>query len=475
MIVGKQVMMVTPKAAVGVSVAVVALLLLGMSKFSFGSGSNASPGTGVREVRNVTLSAGSGGDADSSSAAAPPKLPPIQGLLQWANGSWMRVVTAPTGCEPFPAVRSVAVACPSASNLCSTGEATLVIQVAEGLTPVEGRSSRCRVKSIAASSVSMRHFEVVLTGCNCSDRGGQSSPDSAATFGSTAVEHVDFLLKTDIGALPPPVCFASIGDWGAPHEPMLKVAAALSSFAEKNMYKFIISTGDNFYPTGVKSASDGQFQKAFEQPFKAPALRNVRWFISLGNHDQWGWSGQVEYGKTHARWYLPAKSYWSRVPLSGGVEAEIITLDTYGRDLKRQLALLQQRLESASTDSNILKIVLNHAPIFSGSMHGQQPGTKQLRAQLKPIIDKYRAHMYLNGDDHTLEVHRSQSTDYFVTGAGGGSAKYTSSKLPETQWYAAGGVWGFMHHCFDGKVVRTTLIDEAGKELYTHETPMQNE
>ena len=51
--------------------------------------------------------------------------------------------------------------------------------------------------------------------------------------------------------------FLALGDWGDsfywdPDSPQLQVAAAMNDWASVNQARFILTTGDNFYPDGVR-------------------------------------------------------------------------------------------------------------------------------------------------------------------------------------------------------------------------------
>ncbi len=62
------------------------------------------------------------------------------------------------------------------------------------------------------------------------------------------------------GNTEPILTFAVLGDWGLAGDNMQKsVASAMSDWVEQNNASFVIGTGDNFYPIGVASVDDPQF------------------------------------------------------------------------------------------------------------------------------------------------------------------------------------------------------------------------
>jgi hypothetical protein len=65
---------------------------------------------------------------------------------------------------------------------------------------------------------------------------------------------------------------------------------------------FIVSTGDNFYPSGVASVQDPLWKRSFEDVYTAFSLQE-EWYPVLGNHDYDGDAqAQIEYSRISRRW-----------------------------------------------------------------------------------------------------------------------------------------------------------------------------
>jgi hypothetical protein len=77
------------------------------------------------------------------------------------------------------------------------------------------------------------------------------------------------------------VRFAVIGDNGTGETPEYEVAGQMERFREVVKYDFVVMDGDNIY--GGHKASD--FQRKFEQPFKPLLDAGIKFYSSLGNHD----------------------------------------------------------------------------------------------------------------------------------------------------------------------------------------------
>ncbi|KAF4368458.1 hypothetical protein F8388_018582 [Cannabis sativa] len=82
-----------------------------------------------------------------------------------------------------------------------------------------------------------------------------------------------------------------LGDWGRRgHYNQSQVAYQMGIIGEKLDIDFVISTGDNFYESGLKGVDDPAFQESFTNIYTAPSLQKP-WYTVLGNHD---YRGDVE-------------------------------------------------------------------------------------------------------------------------------------------------------------------------------------
>ncbi|CUE82493.1 tartrate-resistant acid phosphatase type 5, putative [Bodo saltans] len=309
----------------------------------------------------------------------------------------------------------------------------------------------------------------------------QSQPSSQQQSPSSASSSKQQQKKSSTGPTPPEVCFITIGDWGGDIPEKRWVAETLTKIVQRRMVKFIISTGDNFYPTGVQSVNDKLFLDIFEKPYRDVGLQRIRWFIIAGNHDQWGLPPQKEYSLEHPRWYFPSFHYNESIPLYRDVRKssretiELAVLNTAGREMWQQCDMLddffahvEERHGGYLHDmSRHWRMVANHEPLYSGVFF----------FFFLPYMQQSLVHAYFNGDDHFLEVHRSQGTDYFVSGAGGGTAMYyvveETPKTAKFQLKAATHetITGFMLHCIKDDVMITTLVDGAtGEAVFIYKT-----
>jgi predicted MPP superfamily phosphohydrolase len=104
--------------------------------------------------------------------------------------------------------------------------------------------------------------------------------------------------------------FLVLGDWGRNGEYFQKdVALQMSKAAATIDSQFVITVGDNFYPTGVQSTQDPQWKASFEDVYSSYHLQ-APWYVVLGNHDYYGnIQAQIDYSKISRRWNLPSNYY----------------------------------------------------------------------------------------------------------------------------------------------------------------------
>ena len=75
-----------------------------------------------------------------------------------------------------------------------------------------------------------------------------------------------------------------IGDWGRRGDGQTDTANLMLHLARAHRPDMIVSTGDNFYPTGLRGPKDTEnFNKSFREPYAD--LIDIPWHAVLGNHD----------------------------------------------------------------------------------------------------------------------------------------------------------------------------------------------
>ena len=195
------------------------------------------------------------------------------------------------------------------------------------------------------------------------------------------------------------VRFAVIGDSGTGDSAQYEVARQMEIYRETVKFDVVLMLGDNLY--GGDSPRD--YQRKFEEPYKALLDAGVKFYASLGNHDS-----------ANERFYKPFNMNGQRYYSFKLGNATVFALDSTYMD-STQLAWLTKGLESASTP---WKICFFHHPLYSdGKFHGAD---LDLRTQLAPVFKKEGVGLVLSGHEHVYErIRPKDDTYYFVLGNSG--------------------------------------------------------
>lgn len=204
------------------------------------------------------------------------------------------------------------------------------------------------------------------------------------------------------------VHFAVIGDSGTGSSSQTQIANRLTAMRATFPFDIVLMMGDNLY--GGNGPRD--YAKKFEVPYKALLAANVKFYATLGNHDD-----------ASERLYKPfnmnGQKYYTFKPPNASVR--FFSLDSNYMD-KEQLAWLEKELAASKSD---WKIMFFHHPLYSsGATHGSETA---LRDQIEPLFVKYDVDVVFTGHDHFYERIKPQKGIYhFVSG---GAAKVRKGDL----------------------------------------------
>src|SRR5829696_7314603 len=98
---------------------------------------------------------------------------------------------------------------------------------------------------------------------------------AAVSFAALAAQDITLPNKPDS------LKFAIIGDSGTGSKTQYSVAERLVASRAKFSYEFVLMMGDNLYI----GSDEKDFKKAFETPYKPLLDAGVKFYASLGNHD----------------------------------------------------------------------------------------------------------------------------------------------------------------------------------------------
>jgi predicted phosphodiesterase len=196
------------------------------------------------------------------------------------------------------------------------------------------------------------------------------------------------------------VRFAAIGDMGNGEPAQYDVAQRMVKVRETFPFDTVIMLGDNIYG-GSKPAD---FERKFAVPYKPLMDAGVKFYASLGNHDN-----------TNERFYKPFNMNGENYYTYKKGNVRFFALDSNYMDPK-QLAWLEGQLKDAGNGD--WKICYFHHPLYSSArFHGP---SKDLRQLLEPLFVKYGVDVVFFGHDHVYErIHPQQGIYYFLEGASG--------------------------------------------------------
>jgi hypothetical protein len=231
------------------------------------------------------------------------------------------------------------------------------------------------------------------------------------------------------------VKFAVIGDTGTGDQHQLDVARQIATYRGKFPFDFVIMMGDNLY--GSNGPKD--YEKKFALPYRPLTDAGVKFYASLGNHDD-----------PSERFYKPfnmgGERYYSFKPANSSVR--FFALDSNYMDDK-QLSWLDTQLAGSGSDWKIC--FFHHPPYSSGEAHGSDT---TLRAQVEPVFLKYGVNVVFTGHEHFYErIKPQKGIAYFIAGS---SAKLRAGNIAPSTIEDKGFDQGYTF----------MLVEVAGDDLY---------
>ena len=204
------------------------------------------------------------------------------------------------------------------------------------------------------------------------------------------------------------VRFGVIGDTGTGGSAQYAIAKLLSDARARFDYEFVIMLGDNMY--GGESPSD--FVRKFERPYGPILNAGVKFYATLGNHDE------------------PAQRYYKLFNMDGNRyykfrkgDVEFFVLDsTY-----MTTAQVNWVKDAVQRSDAKWKIPYFHHPLYSsGEKHGSEA---DLRTLLEPLFLENGVDVVFAGHEHFYERLKPQKGIYYFTA--GGSAKLRKGNIAD--------------------------------------------
>jgi hypothetical protein len=241
------------------------------------------------------------------------------------------------------------------------------------------------------------------------------------------------------------VRMAVIGDMGTGGTAQYAVSQRMATAHTTFPFDFVIMLGDNIY--GGSTPKD--FEQKFSIPYKPLLDGGVKFYASLGNHDQ-----------TNEKFYAPFNMNGAAYYTFKKGNVHFFALNSNYMD-PTQLAWLETELKNAGDED--WKICYFHHPLYSsGKTHGS---SLDLRHVLEPLFMKYHVDAVFAGHDHVYERVKPQNGIYYFTE--GSSGELRPGDLNQTALTAKGFDTdnAFMLVEFAGNQMNFQTISRAGQTV----------
>jgi 3',5'-cyclic AMP phosphodiesterase CpdA len=249
--------------------------------------------------------------------------------------------------------------------------------------------------------------------------------------------------------------FAVIGDSGTGDRNEYEIARQMVAFRAKFPFAMVLMLGDNLY--GGESPQD--FKAKFEEPYKDLLAAGVKFYATLGNHDD-----------PKQRFYKPFNMNGQRYyTFKANDRVRFFVLDSNYMD-PQQLNWLASELKGSNSP---WKICFFHHPLYSsGKQHGSDV---DLRRFLEPLFLEYGVKVVLAGHEHFYERLKPQKGIYYFIS--GGSAKLRRDNIARTNLTAKGFDQDnhFMLMEIDGDTLHYQTISRPGVTIDTGIVSLQGE
>ena len=195
------------------------------------------------------------------------------------------------------------------------------------------------------------------------------------------------------------VRFLAIGDTGTGTPQQHELANVMLRYRQAFPYEFVLMMGDNMY--GGEKPED--FKAKFEDVYKQLLDDKVKFYATLGNHDESNQRFYENFNMKGEEFYRFARG-----------NVAFYSLNSNYMD-KRQVKWLDEELAKDTSEWKI--VFLHHPPYSSGGKHGSSSG---VRTVVEPIFLKHGVNAVFAGHEHFYErVKPQKGIYYFISGAGG--------------------------------------------------------
>jgi hypothetical protein len=193
-----------------------------------------------------------------------------------------------------------------------------------------------------------------------------------------------------------------IGDSGTGGQPQFEIASRIAEARKAFPFTRALMLGDNLYGRNNAAA----YRNKFERPYAALLDGGVKFYASLGNHDE------RELQRFYSLFNMGGEFYYTwKAPHE---DVRFFALES-GYPTVQQIGWIEREMQSAGEK---WKIPYFHHPLYSsGERHGSRDDLQKI---LEPIFVKNHVSVVFTGHDHIYERTKPQNgIVHFVVGSSG--------------------------------------------------------
>ena len=209
---------------------------------------------------------------------------------------------------------------------------------------------------------------------------------------------------------PGSVRFAAIGDSGRGDQPQYEVSAQMQAYRKVFDYDFVVMLGDNVYDGGTPEF----YRQRFELPYKPLLDDGVKFYATIGNHDDPNQPFYPPFNMGGERYYTFKPPSLLTRAIGTGDDVRFFMIDTERLD-RPQLEWLDREMTRSESE---WKIPVFHRPMYTSGRYARP--ARIYRALLEPLFLKHGVKVGFSGHEHFYErIKPQQGITYFISGGAG--------------------------------------------------------